>query len=151
MRSHMLLAVVATVGCVAPRAPVVVTRDGSTMLEDLLRRLPLAAATNIRADEIDRTAAATIHLVQVQGREAPHRHAHHDLAITVLRGRGVLTLDGAVRRLEAGDVAIIPRGAIHHFARTGTSPAVALVVFAPPLDAPDNVPVDDVDSPPVPR
>jgi len=150
MRSHMFLAVVAMVACSSPRVQVV-AREGPSTLEELLRRHPLAVGTNIRSDEIDRTAAASIHLVQVQGRETPHRHAHHDLAITVLHGQGDLTLDGAIRRLEAGDVAVIPRGAVHHFARTGTSPAVALVVFAPPLDAPDNVPVGDVDSPPVPR
>ena len=152
MRSHMFLAMIAMVACSTPPVRVqVVARDGSARLEELLRRYPLAATANIRSDEIDRTAAASIHLVQVQGRETPHRHAHHDLAITVLHGQGDLTLDGAIRRLEAGDVAVIPRGAVHHFARTGTSPAVALVVFAPPLDAPDNVPVGDVDSPPVPR
>ena len=58
---------------------------------------------------------------------------------------------GTMRPLGTGDVAVIPRGSVHHFARTGASPAVALVVFAPSLDAPDNVPVDGVDSPPVPR
>jgi quercetin dioxygenase-like cupin family protein len=157
MRSHMLFAAIGVVACASPQVQVV-AREGASTLDDLLRRHPLAAATNIRADEIHRTPAASIHLVQVQGRETPHRHVQHDLAITVLRGRGVLTLDGTARRLEAGDVAVIPRGAAHHFARTGASPAIALVVFAPPLDTPDSVPADGenvtadgVDRQPVPR
>jgi len=146
MRWLILLAALAMVGC-AVRPVRVVTRDGTRTLDELVSRHPLDATTNIRADELDRTAGASIHLVQVRGGETPHRHRQHDLAITVLRGEGVLTLDGATRRLEAGDVAVIPRGAAHHFVRTGKAPAAALVVFAPPLDAPDTVPVADVDSP----
>lgn len=150
MRWLMLFATIAAIACSSPRVQVV-GYAGSTTLEELLRRRPMAAGTNIRADEIDRTTAASVHLVQVQGGETPHRHVHHDLAITVMRGAGVLTLDGLARPMEAGDVAVIPRGSAHYFVRSGKSPAVALVVFAPPLDAPDSVPVDGVDSPPVPR
>jgi quercetin dioxygenase-like cupin family protein len=150
MRSLMLLAIVAAVGC-AHRPPQLVTRDGAATLAEFLRRHPIAPSANIRADEIDRTAAATIHLVQVRGGETPHRHVAHDLTITVVQGEGVLTLDGTPRELNAGDAAVIPRGVAHFFVNRGRMPAVALVVFAPPLDAPDNVPVGGVDSPPVAR
>jgi quercetin dioxygenase-like cupin family protein len=149
MRWLMLCAVFAAAACSS--RPVVVAHDGRWPVEALVRRHPLAADANIRAEEIDRTPAASVHLVQVRGGETPHRHAVHDLAITVLRGRGVLTMDGAARTMRAGDVAVIPRGAPHHFVNGGREPAVALVVFAPPLDVPDNVPVADVDSPAVAR
>ena len=150
MRSLMLLVVMLAVACTA-RPQRLVTREGTMSLAELVRRHPLAPTANIRADEIDRTAAASIHLVQVRGGETPHRHLQHDLTIAVLEGDGVLTLGGMPRTLRAGDAAVIPRGVAHFFVNRGGSPAIALVVFAPPLDAPDNVPVGDVDSPPVAR
>jgi len=149
MRSLMWTAVVGlVVGCAA-RPMSVITVAGTSSLDDLLRTRPLAAAANIRADEIARTSAASVHLVQVRGGETPHHHATHDLTVAVLRGEGSLTIDGTTRAMAVGDVAVIPRGVRHYFVRGGGIPAVALVVFAPPLDGPDSVPdAVAVDSPP---
>ncbi len=146
MRRVMLLAMVALLGC-APRGVRVVTSSGVETVDELCRRHPLATGANIRADEIARSTSASIHLIQVRGGEAPHRHATHDLSVTVLRGEGILRLAGTTQALHAGDVAVVPRGATHWFTRGGADVAVALAVFSPPLDAPDTVPIDDVDSP----
>ena len=143
----MLLAMAVTVAC-APRHARVATSSSIAAVDALCRSRPIAGDTNIRADEIARTAGASVHLVQVRGAEAPHRHAAHDLSVTVLRGEGTLRVAGASHHLRPGDVAIVPRGVPHWFTRTGADVAVALAVFSPPLDAPDNVPADDVDSPP---
>ena len=63
----------------------------------------------------------------------------------VLRGEGMLTLDGTPTPFQSGDSAVIPRDRSHWFARRGDETAVALVVFSPALDAPDTVP-DSVDA-----
>jgi quercetin dioxygenase-like cupin family protein len=128
----------------APRIGIAALRHG---IEQFLAAHPLAADAEIRADEVARTAGASIHVVQVRGRERPHRHVRHDLVVHVLRGRGVLTLDAERMPMGAGDVAVVPRGVPHWFAAdAGSGLAVALVTFAPPLDAPDSIPVPDVDS-----
>jgi quercetin dioxygenase-like cupin family protein len=142
----MLIAMTTLLGC-APHAARIVTTSGVATAEELCRRHPLAAGANIRADEIARSAGVSVHLIQVRGGEAPHRHVTHDLSVTVLRGEGILRLAGAAQTLRAGDVAVVPRGATHWFTRGGADVAVALAVFSPPLDAPDTVPADDVDSP----
>jgi quercetin dioxygenase-like cupin family protein len=152
MRPLKVLAAIALAGCATRPAALmppgqVVTSAGVESIEALCARHPIGADANIRADEIVRTKATSVHLVQVRGGETPHRHARHDLTVIVARGAGVLTLDGVARRMRAGDVAVVPRGASHWFVRDGTDLAVAVVTFAPPLDAPDTVPVGDVDSP----
>jgi len=48
--------------------------------------------------------------------------------------------------MQAGDAALIPRDRVHWFARSGPDRALALVVFTPALDAPDNVPESGVDT-----
>jgi mannose-6-phosphate isomerase-like protein (cupin superfamily) len=55
--------------------------------------------------------------------------------------------------MRAGDVAVVPRGVAHWFRNGGSAPSVAIAVFAPPLTAPDNVPVAEaeIDSPGRPR
>jgi len=130
------------VGCArrTPRVPFVDDVDA------FLATHPLAAGENIRIDEIGRTPGASFHLVQVRDRERPHRHALHDLTVVVLRGRGVFTRDASRVALRPGDAVAIPRGAAHWFANEASAPSLSLVVFVPPLDAPDVVPV--VDSPP---
>ncbi len=64
----------------------------------------------------------------------------------LLRGEGVLTLDGSVIKLRPGDAMLVARDRVHWFARRGPEPAVTLVVFTPALDAPDLVPEHEVDS-----
>jgi quercetin dioxygenase-like cupin family protein len=132
-------------GCARPRTPVVVgALPGG--VEAFLASHPLADGQALRADEVGRSPAASWHVVQVQGAETPHRHRRHDLTVFVLRGAGVLTLDGHRTPMQAGDAALIPRDRVHWFARSGPDLAVALVVFTPALDAPDNVPESGVDT-----
>ncbi len=128
-------------GC-AHRSPVFDVGTLADGLDVFLAGHPLATGQNIRADEVGRTATASYHVVQVADRETPHVHATHDLTVLVLRGEGTLTRDAGTLRLRAGDVVVVPRDRMHWFARDGVAPAVALVTFTPPLDAPDNVPVD---------
>jgi mannose-6-phosphate isomerase-like protein (cupin superfamily) len=132
-------------GCARPRPPVVAgaVPEG---LEAFLTSHPLATGQPLRADEVGRTPAASWHVVQVGTAETPHRHRLHDLAVVVLRGEGVLTLDGRSVLLRAGDAALVARDRVHWFARRGPETAVALVVFMPALDAPDLVPEPEVDS-----
>jgi quercetin dioxygenase-like cupin family protein len=41
-----------------------------------------------------------------------HRHPHEQIA-NILKGRFELTIDGMLHELAAGDVAVIPPGALH--------------------------------------
>lgn len=138
-RSASLLALAMAAACTA-RAPHVAV-DPPVDVEAFLTAHPPAPGQAIRVDEVGRTTSASYHVVQVQGRERPHLHTAHDLTVVVLRGRGTLTRGDARVPMSAGDAAVIPRGVVHWFAREGGSPAVAFVMFSPPLDAPDTVPV----------
>ncbi len=148
-RVVVALALVFGWGCAA-RAPRLEVGALASGVDAFLAAHPRAPEQEIRADEVSRTASASFHVVQVRGSERPHRHTAHDLTALVLRGRGTLRLGDAQTTLAAGDVVVVPRGAVHWFASVPGDEAVALVVFSPPLDAPDTVPVA-VDSPPTAR
>lgn len=131
--------------CARPQTPLVAGAlpDG---LDTFLASHPLSPGQTLRNDRIDRTRAASWHVIQVRATEAPHRHRAHDLTVLVLRGAGVLTLDGHTTPMRAGDAAVIPRDRVHWFAQSGDEPAVTLAVFTPPLDAPDSVQESGVDT-----
>ena len=140
------LAGVVLAGCAA-RMPRVTPGPLAGGLGPFLASHPLAAGQAIRADEVGRTAGASYHLVQACGSERPHRHATHDLTAVVLQGRGALVQESGRTPMAPGDAAVVPRGTTHWFAPDAGTCAAALVVFTPPLDAPDVVPVGSIDSP----
>jgi quercetin dioxygenase-like cupin family protein len=149
MRAVAVLAGMLGMGCASRLPQVVVGGAGPGDLRAFLAAHVPAPEQAIRVDEIGRTASASYHVVQVQGAERPHLHATHDLTVVVLEGRGTLRrLGTAPLALDAGDAVVIPRGQVHWFIREGGTPAVALVAFAPPLEAPDNVPAPEVSAEP---
>jgi quercetin dioxygenase-like cupin family protein len=146
MRWIMALAVAGALGCGPARLPVVSVGAERVDFDGLVRAHALGPTDNIRADEVGRVPGASVHVVQVRRGETPHRHANHDLVVTLLRGHGHFTIGGSSREMHAGDVVAVPRGTTHWFVNDGDAPSVAVAVFVPPLDAPDMVPVTDVDS-----
>jgi quercetin dioxygenase-like cupin family protein len=138
-RGWCLVAVVGLVACAARPAPRVTVGALADGLAAFLAAHPRGERP-IRVDEVARTPGASYHLVQAAESESPHRHVTHDLTVVVLRGRGRLTLGEATIPMGAGDAVLVPRNVVHWFAPAGGADAVALAVFTPPLDAPDNVP-----------
>jgi len=136
----VLAAILVAAACARRPATPVVAGAIPEGLDAFLAAHPLAPGQPVRAEAIGRSVAASWHIVQVATAEPPHRHRLHDLSVFVLRGEGILTLDGRRIPMRAGDAALIPRDHPHWFVRGGSGPAVTLAVFSPPLDAPDIVP-----------
>lgn len=111
-------------------------------LDGLLAAHPMPADANIYPLLVSRSAASSRHLIRIRGREARHVHAEHDLVVFLVRGEGVLHIAGSKQAMTAGAIAVIDRGIPHWFENTGPEPAAAFVVFAPPYDGTDNLPVD---------
>ena len=76
---------------------------------------------------------ATFQLLEAQTPERPHVHATHDLTVVLLRGRGVLRVEGRDHRMTAGDVVHIGRGRVHAFAPSPDEPTLGLAIFSPAL------------------
>jgi mannose-6-phosphate isomerase-like protein (cupin superfamily) len=81
------------------------------------------------------------HVVQIRERESPHMHKAHDATVMIVRGRGYLVMDTRRINLTAGDITHIPRGVPHYYVNTDLEPSVAFVIYAPPFDGKDNIPV----------
>jgi quercetin dioxygenase-like cupin family protein len=127
------------------RAPRIITPEAKgvddSRLTTLLDAHPIPPSQNISALLLGHTEAFSYHLVQIRDREQPHVHATHDLAVTLLRGKGQLYLRGTPTEMRAGDVAVVPHGTPHYFVNGDCIPAAAFVTFAPPYDGADQVPI----------
>jgi len=95
---------------------------------------------NVKVKKLHETESLSQFLVFIKGSEEPHYHAEHDLTFVVLKGEGVLYLDGREERLKERDSAFIPRKAVHYY-RNDSPLSVLLATFAPPYDGKDSVKV----------
>src|SRR5919106_3310214 len=102
---------------------------------------PLGAGENIKITTLGQGQGVSHHVVQIRDRESPHIHKTHDGTVLMVGGRGYLMLDNRRIELSVGDIVHIPRGAVHYYVNTAAQPSVAFVVFSPPFDGKDNVPV----------
>ncbi|HSE87533.1 MAG TPA: cupin domain-containing protein [Candidatus Binatia bacterium] len=117
------------------------TEFKQTEIEKVVAENPLAPNENIKMTTLGQGQGVSHHVVQVRDREKPHIHKLHDGTVVMVKGRGYLMLENRRIDLSAGDIVFIPRGAVHYFVNTAGEPAVAFVVFSPPFDGKDTVPV----------
>jgi mannose-6-phosphate isomerase-like protein (cupin superfamily) len=110
-------------------------------IDKVLAENPLGASENIKITTLGQGQGVSHHVVQVRDREKPHMHKIHDGTVVMVKGRGYLMMDNRRIDLSTGDIVYIPRGVVHYFVNTAGEPAVAFVIFSPPFDGKDTVPV----------
>lgn len=129
----------ASTGCGSPRT--LILDRGPEQIEAMLAARPPDPGRNITPYLLEASEHSSRHLIWVRDGESPHLHASHDLVVTILQGSGTLWLRGQPIPMRPGDTAAVAAGTPHHFVNGGSEPAAAFVVFAPPSDGSDNVPL----------
>jgi len=95
-------------------------------------------AKDIAVRPLQRTEHVSTHLIRLRGSEFPHYHDRHDLIVMVRSGTSVLHFADRDLKLGSGDVAFVPKGALHWAENTDPEASVVLAVFAPPFDGKDR-------------
>jgi mannose-6-phosphate isomerase-like protein (cupin superfamily) len=113
----------------------------SIPLSELPARVPLADGQDFRVEELGRSESTSHHVAAIRTAEPLHRHDRHDLLVVLVRGHGTQRIGDETRTVGEGSVIFVPRGVPHAFTNAGPEPAVAYVVYAPPFDGTDRVPV----------
>jgi mannose-6-phosphate isomerase-like protein (cupin superfamily) len=135
----------ALLACTPAHVPYVFLQYGKELrtadMAKVMAENQLGPNENVKLITLGQGQGASHHMVQIRDRESPHMHKAHDATVIMVRGRGYLVMDGRSITLAAGDIAHIPRGIPHYYVNTDLKPTVALVIFAPPFDGKDNIPV----------
>jgi mannose-6-phosphate isomerase-like protein (cupin superfamily) len=136
-----LCAVALCAGCATTTAnPTISLRyDKSLDQLDLASVMRRAGPGPVGVVDLGHTAWVSESIAVVREGEQPHYHRFHDLTVVVLRGEGVMDIEGKRFFMKPGDVVHINRGVRHYFRNTSKDEAAAFVVFSPPFDGRDTV------------
>jgi mannose-6-phosphate isomerase-like protein (cupin superfamily) len=137
----MLVAAVLLGGCAleAPNPRFTLRYEKGMDATDLKSLMSRAGPGPVSVIDLGRTAWVSHHLAVVREAEVPHYHRFHDLTVVVMRGEGVIDIEGKRYAMKSGDVVHVQRGVRHFFRNTGSSPAASFVTFSPPFDGRDTV------------
>jgi mannose-6-phosphate isomerase-like protein (cupin superfamily) len=110
-------------------------------LADLAGRVKLAAGETFKLVELGRDASSSHHAVALLDREPLHRHDTHDLLVVVVEGEGEMLIGDYTRTIGTHSIVYVPRKTVHSMRNTGKKPVIGYVMFTPPFDGKDRVPV----------
>jgi mannose-6-phosphate isomerase-like protein (cupin superfamily) len=100
---------------------------------DFLESNHLSGRDPSRADQLGCTASAKTTLIQVRDSLEEKSQADADEVLYVIAGEGTLRLGNKDVSLQAGGLAVVPRGTVRGLARKGKNPLMVLsVVSGPP-------------------
>jgi len=110
----------------------------TTMTTESIRIGALDIRFLVEAAQLD-GAAAIFEFSVPAGARVPVPHSHDAYEETIYGVEGVLTwtIEGDAHDVAAGEVLVIPRGAVHGFANPGSADAKALAVVTPGLLGPE--------------
>lgn len=89
----------------------------------------------------DQNASAYIILIRKYVKK--HQHAYHTETVTVLEGRGIMSLDSSSFKIHKNDIIIIPPGTAHAVMTLGRKPLKVLSVQAPEFKGKDRIFIED--------
>jgi len=111
-------------------------------VREIVAQNPLGAEEKARVTKAFESADHTLNVIQTRGAVPAHYHADHDELVVILDGGGTFTIEGKTREVKAGDVQVIPRGAVHSYVHQGPGTTVVLSTFSPRFDPKDRIMVD---------
>lgn len=128
------------IGCACPKGKIYSTTDAglfSKNWREIVQDNLIGKDENIKVTPLFKNEASSHFIIQIRDREKPHIHETHDLTVVVKKGKGVLHLGKDELPMRQGDIAFIPKGALHYFVNTSSAPSVAYVIFTPFYDGKD--------------
>lgn len=115
----------------APAAPTLPAAGPPTSVNliDLIERNFVGNAPSLTSS-VGCAPSATANLLQLRDPLAQHVHADADELVYVLGGEGTHKVGGKDIPLQAGVLAMVPRGTAHSFTRRGSRPLIFLSVLS---------------------
>ena len=118
-----------------------ITKEGQISLLEKAAEIEKEKFDNIKVETVAKNELSTHHIVIVKKEEPLHYHATHDGWAICLKGEGEFVIGDKRFPIHPGSSVSIPRGIPHKAIRRGKEPVVAFVIFTPPYDGKDTVPV----------
>lgn len=98
---------------------------------------------NIYVQKIHSDTLSSAFAIWVKEEVKPHKHEHHSEVVTVISGKGTMTVNGITKSIRKGDVIIIPKGTVHSVVTTSRKPLLVISVQSPKFVGKDRIWVID--------
>ena len=122
--------------------PKVVYVHNGKVVEEKLRELvnKVSGEGKVKKLTFSKTNTTALHLIVFKegGAEKYHFHRRSDLFAIVLKGKGVIIIEGKKFELKKGDQVFIPKGKKHRFINKENGDTWVLVTSSPPLKKEDR-------------
>lgn len=115
------------------------TDSFSANVRETIQKNPIGPEEKTKLLPLFENADHTVNLIQTRGAVPAHHHVEHDELVMVLEGKGTFTIEGQNREVSAGDILIIPRGAVHSYVHQGDGITAVVSVFSPKFDPKDRI------------
>ncbi|MDI1435526.1 cupin domain-containing protein [Polyangium sorediatum] len=134
----------APVGTAAAAAPPHADRNAFFMgnAREIVEKTPIGPDEKTKLVPLFENADHTVNVIQTRGTVPLHYHADHDELVVILEGSGTFSVEGQSRVVKAGDVQVIPRGAVHSYVHEGPGVTVVVSTFSSKFDPKDRIMVD---------
>jgi len=129
------------VECPKMPAPLVAAKTDSFTgnVREAIQKNPIGAEEKTKLFALFENTDHTVNLIQTRGAVPAHHHAEHDELVMILEGKGTFTIEGQNREVAAGDILIIPRGAVHSYVHQGDGVTQVVSIFSPKFDPKDRI------------
>jgi mannose-6-phosphate isomerase-like protein (cupin superfamily) len=94
---------------------------------------------NVKVVSLHSDEQTSAFVVFVKKEVALHKHEHHTEIVSVLEGKGIMTLGDETFEIKKGDFFIIPKGMPHSVQTTSKKPLKALSIQAPKFEGKDRI------------
>lgn len=103
------------------------------ILDEIPKEIP--SKETVKTIELLKNQDASLQLIMVRedAEIRLHYHKRNDEVIYVVKGSGIIILDGTRDVAKPGSVMIVPRKSYHKFINTGGETYIALSLFSPPF------------------
>ena len=94
---------------------------------------------NIKVIPLHSDEQVSVFIVFVKKEVALHKHVHHTEMVSILDGKGIMTLGDETFKIKKGDFFVIPKGIPHSVRTTGRKPLKAISTQAPKFEGKDRI------------
>lgn len=94
---------------------------------------------NIYVKKLHTDSLSSTFAIWVKNEVKPHKHEHHSEVVSVIEGKGEMTVGGETSIIKKGDIVIIPKGTVHSVVTTSKKPLLVISVQSPKFVGKDRV------------
>lgn len=97
---------------------------------------------NVHVKKILSEQNSSTFIIWVRKSVKAHYHAQHTEVISVLAGKGLMTVNGEEMKIKKGDIVLIPQGTVHSVITTSRRPLKVMSTQSPEFKGKDRIYID---------